>query len=542
MRAHLLWVGFALGTGGALAAPGPQASPPCPDRRAQRAEARRFATQLVTVIDQVVEHYIRPVSKEELTHAALVGLYQAARKPVPRDLRARARQAAGLSTGLRARMVEALSSVSPGEEPLEKLVQKAREEVGRAEALEGQNALLVCCRAFTRLLDPHSGIVTAQEQQRAMALDLEAEGFGLELCDMAPGRPTVVEVVQLGSSAQRAGLRPGDVLTHLDGKPIAQAPPSLWLALRNRRVVAEVPPIQGPELGKAAPEPVRALLATYRRPGEAGSRQGVLLRERYRPETVLGTARRQDNRWRWWLDEKKKIAHVRLITLGRGSADELRGVLAGLKAQGMRGLLLDLRWCPGGYLNEAVEVADLFLGTCTVATVKSRNREDTVYRSTDVNKLRDFPLVVLVNGDTSGGAELIAAALQDHKRAVVAGQRTLGKASVQTPLHLGMEGVGLKLTSGTFLRPSGKNLHRFPESTPGDDWGVRPDPGAEFRMSVELGRRLRDCWQWQSLRPGSSRERLPLDDPRADPQREAARAVLEKMLEHKAQAWEKRRD
>src|SRR5262249_50252607 len=200
--------------------------------------------------------------------------------------------------------------------------------------------------------------------------------------------------------------------------------------------------------------------------------------------------------------------------LGRGTADELRGVVAGLKDAKMRGLVLDLRWCPGGYLNEAVESADAFLGTGVIATVKARNREDSVYRSTDANKLRGFPLVVLVNGDTSGGAELIAAALHDHKRAVVAGQRTLGKASVQTPLHLGLEGVGLKLTSGTFQRPSGKNLHRFPESTLNDDWGVRPDVGAEFRLSAELGRRLRDWWHLQSLRPGASRERLPLDDPR----------------------------
>src|SRR5262249_58851975 len=130
-------------------------------------------------------------------------------------------------------------------------------------------------------------------------------------------------------------------------------------------------------------------------------------------------------------------------------------VLAGLAERKVRGLILDLRWCPGGYLNEAVEVADLFLGAGVVATVKSRGREDTVYRSTDGGKFRDCPVVVLVNGETSGGAELIAAALQDHKRACVVGQRTLGKASVQTPLAVGVEGTGFKLTSGTFVRPAG---------------------------------------------------------------------------------------
>jgi hypothetical protein len=87
--------------------------------------------------------------------------------------------------------------------------------------------------------------------------------------------------------------------------------------------------------------------------------------------------------------------------------------------------------------------------------------------------------------------------------------------------------MGMKLTSGTFVRPSGKNLHRFPESTSSDDWGVRPDEGMEFRVSPELNRQLREGWQQVTLRPGSSRERLALDDPGADaPQHAALRAVL----------------
>src|SRR5262249_39694341 len=164
----------------------------------------------------------------------------------------------------------------------------------------------------------------------------------------------------------------------------------------------------------------------------------------------------------------------------------LRNVLEGLRDQKLRGLVLDLRWCPGGYLNESIEVADLFLGNGVIATERSRGREDTVYRSAADGKFRDFALVVLVNGDTLGGAELIAAALQDHKRGVVLGQRTRGKGSVQVPLPVGVEGVGLKLTRGAFIRPSGKNLHRFPDSAPTDDWGVIPDE--DFRLSPELGR------------------------------------------------------
>src|SRR5262249_54703093 len=143
------------------------------------------------------------------------------------------------------------------------------------------------------------------------------------------------------------------------------------------------------------------------------------------------------------------------------------------------------------------------------------------------------PVLVLVNGETSGGAELIAAALQDNSRAKVAGQRTVGKGSIQTVVGIAVPDAGLKLTTGTFVRPSGKNLHRFADSTAepdlpagrrrrqvGDDWGVRPD--VDLRTSAALAKLLKEWWLLQTLRPGPSNEALPLDDPTADPQRLAA--------------------
>jgi carboxyl-terminal processing protease len=241
-------------------------------------------------------------------------------------------------------------------------------------------------------------------------------------------------------------------------------------------------------------------------------------------------ARQPDGSWDFFADHREKIAHLRLAGLGNSTALQVRQVVGTLREAGLRGLILDVRWCPGGYLREAVNVAALFLGDCTVATVKNRGEPDTTYPSTAENKFLDFTIVVLVNGETSGGAELIAAALQDHKRAVVAGQRTLGKGSIQTMVGLPAPNAGLKLTSGTFVRPSGKNLHRGPDSKPGDDWGVRPDPKAECRVSPELSRQLKEWWLQQTLRPGPSNEALPLDDPEADPQREAARQLLLGML------------
>jgi carboxyl-terminal processing protease len=523
-----------LGVSMVTAAPVPR-TPTVKDRRLLQAESRRFAQQLHTVIDQIVQSYVRPVRREDLMEAAIAGLFQAAHKPVPRDLRNQVRQAISMSsTLLQVKLRPEDVNAQPMPDPREKLLASVREELGNPEGLAKADAVVICCNAMAPLLDPYSGIVTAREQQRSIGLDQESFGTGLELRDLlSASAPLVVEAVQLGSSAQRAGLRPGDVITHIDGKPVAKASPEKLLALRNQRVLAEVPPLTPEDREKPAPpEPPGAFRVTYHRPGESTNREAALLRERFRPESVLGANRRDDNTWNYMLDEKARIALVRLTALSRGTSEDLRGVLADLVYQKVRGVILDLRWCPGGYLNESVDVADLFLGAGLISTVKTRGREDVPYRSTEQGKYRDFDLVVLVNGETSGGAELIAAAIQDHHRGVVVGQRTRGKASVQTPIPVGVTGVSFKLTTGTFHRPSGKNLHRFPDSTTKDDWGVIPDE--DCRLSADLGKRLGEWWRLYSLRPARSRERLELDDPRADSQRQVAAEVMRKRLAKKA--------
>jgi carboxyl-terminal processing protease len=204
----------------------------------------------------------------------------------------------------------------------------------------------------------------------------------------------------------------------------------------------------------------------------------------------------------------------------------------------LRGLILDLRWCPGGYLDDSRDVADLFLPrTAPNATVRYRNGRPDERTPHARDSFLNLPVVVLVNDETTGGAELIAAVLQDNKRARIAGQRTRGKASVQRrwslagdvgdlALTIPVPNMELKLTSGMLIRPSGKNLNRFADSKPTDDWGVRPDPNLEFRVSAALGQRLQEWWQQQTLRPGTDNSILPLDDPAADPQRQAALRLL----------------
>jgi C-terminal processing protease CtpA/Prc len=528
MRGWIVLSVLAVGAGFAEAAPVPATQPPAPSQNP--ADAQVFAQQLLAVVNQVVEQYVRPVERKDVLYAALCGLYEAARLPVPDKLRS------------------AIDKANAAGD-LTELVLHVRMEVGDAEALQGQHPLVVSCQAMARVLDPYCSLITGEEQRRTLGLGDECDGTGLEVQDHpgpaaegtkpVPGRvpaaatttgPLIVRLVHPGGPAQRGGLRPGDRITHLDDQPVEEISRDRVQPLLTTGLPSGPPPVGVEDYFLPPPRPLRV---TYRRPEGKETTTVTLERRRFRPETVLGVARRDDNTWDYLVDRERRLAHVRLSALSRGSADELLAVLTRLREDGLSGLILDLRWCPGGFLDEAVAVAGLFLGDGVVATVKSRQKPDVVHRGKGEGAFLDFPIVVLVNGETSGGAELIAAALEDHRRAVVAGQRTLGKGSVQTPLHLGVGPVALKLTSGTFTRPSGKNLHRFPDSTPGDDWGVCPEARLELRVSAELGRTLKQWWLWQTLRPGESMERLPLDDPTADPQRHGALRALMAEVERK---------
>jgi carboxyl-terminal processing protease len=270
------------------------------------------------------------------------------------------------------------------------------------------------------------------------------------------------------------------------------------------------------------------------RDGDPKLREISLERRQFHAETVFGVQRRDDNSWDYWIDREHKIAQVRVGPLREDTADELRQVLIRLREAGLRGLLLDLRWCPGGLVDQSVQSAALFLGEGRIATIIGHAQvkpEGTVnHDNREPGPFQYLPILVLVNGETSGGGELIAAALQDHNRAKIAGQRTRGKASVQTMRALPAPGAFLKMTTAVFLRPNGKNLNRFLDSKPSDDWGVRPDDGLEFRISTGLNRQLREWWTAQTLRPGSSRQRLRLDDPNSDPQRQLAlQALIERI-------------
>ena len=492
--------------------PAPPQTPHKPLTDNQRAEAEVFAPILLSVSNQIVVSYVRPVARQELIYAALAGLYERAQRKPPETLHNDCQLAVD-------------------ETSLLKLILRVREDIGDADGLQGTHPLLICCQAMAGVLDPYSGVVSGEEQRRNNGLEQDNRGVGLEIGDHPGNGPVIVKMVKAGGPAQRAGMRPGDEITQLDGEPVRKMAPDKLAEMLNHTPDMAPPSVVAEQ--QATPQYAQPLRIEYRRPGADQPTTVNLERICFKAETVLGVSRNDDNSWNYWLDPKQRIAHLRLATVARGTSQELSDVLGKLRRDGMRGLILDLRWCPIGILDEAVDCTRLFIDAGVISTIKTRTQPPVVYRNEQPGKFRDVPMVVLVNGDTMGVGELIAAALQDHKRARVVGQRTFGKSTVQTGLHLGLPEMGMKLTTGTFERPSGKNLHRYPDSRPGDDWGVRPDVGLEFRVSADLNRQLRDWWQEMTLRPGSSVERLALDEPGVDAPQQAALQAVRSVIEKK---------
>jgi carboxyl-terminal processing protease len=165
---------------------------------------------------------------------------------------------------------------------------------------------------------------------------------------------------------------------------------------------------------------------------------------------------------------ENKIGYVRLVQFGEKTSDDLETALRKLKAQGMQGLILDLRWNPGGLLEQAVDVCEKFLPRGElVVTTEGRNASQTSVRKAmgRGDELHNMPVVVLVNLGSASASEIVAGCLQDLKRAIVLGEKTFGKGSVQSILPL-QDGSALRLTTAKYYTPSHKVIH---------EEGITPD-------------------------------------------------------------------
>lgn len=327
------------------------------------------------------------------------------------------------------------------------------EKVSRRELVEA------AIEGVVKKLDEYSDYIDPEElDDFRVEVENEFGGLGIQISKDADQLRVISPLV--GTPAYRAGIQAGD-----------------WIVM-----IGDVP-TKGLSIGDAVKlmkgRPGTEVELTVYQPLAKKEKTFALKREVVKVETILGHRRAANDRWSYWCDEEAKIAHVRLVTFGRESADDLRTVVGDLSKQGLRGLVLDLRFNPGGLLRSAVEVADMFLESGNIVSMEGRNIERQSWEAQSDPAFVDFPMVVLVNQFSASASEIVAAALQDHDRAVIVGQQTYGKASVQNVVELEDGKSAIKITTGSYQRPSGKPIHRFPEAT---EWGVRPNEGWEVRM------------------------------------------------------------
>lgn len=317
-------------------------------------------------------------------------------------------------------------------------------------------------------LDPYSTYLSPEDYRNLLAdTEGQLEGIGIEVA-MRDGTLTVIAPID-GTPAQRAGIRAGDQIAAIAGH-----------STKNMGIEEAVKQLRGPR-----GTPVELSL---RRPGQAALRRVSVTREVINVESVhlrMITA---------------NLAYLRIKAFQAGTARNVARALEHATASGaLKGLVLDLRNNPGGLLDQAVRVSDLFIAKGLI--VRTMGRAGQTIESARAHRLgtfADVPMVCLVDGGSASAAEIVAAALQDHHRALLLGTRTFGKGSVQTLVELD-DGSALKLTIARYQTPSGKLL---------DGRGLQPDivqpglPNGDRRRNRRGGDAQLDA-AVERLRPGA---------------------------------------
>ena len=326
-------------------------------------------------------------------------------------------------------------------------------------------------------LDPYSSYITPDDLSRfKTSVENQFGGIGIQITIEAEQLKILSPLV--GTPAYRAGLQSGDSIIEIDGKSTEAI--SLDDAVRR---------LKG-EIGTS-------VSLTVIPAGTAKKKTVTVARELIHVETVLGDHRQTGDKWDYMLDHDRHIGYVRLTAFSRDTGQDLKKALDELKTKGLKGLIVDLRFNPGGLLTSAVEISDLFVTKGRIVSTQGRNTSERVWEAQEEGTFDGFPIAVLVNRYSASASEIVSACLQDHKRAIVIGERTWGKGSVQNVIELENGKSALKLTTASYRRPNGKNIHKFPDSKEADEWGVMPDKGFELKLN---DRELRDLVRHQRER------------------------------------------
>jgi carboxyl-terminal processing protease len=280
-----------------------------------------------------------------------------------------------------------------------------------------------------RVLDPHSSFFDAR-QFALLREDQRGRYYGVGMIVAPKDKQTVVMEPYVGAPAFNAGLRPGDIITKVDGKSTDGL---------TTTQVADM--LKGP---KGTEVKITVARVGYTEPLNFTVTRGEIPRHSVDLAYLI----------------KPGIGYIKLSSFNETTDREVADALKQLNASSLDGLILDLRGNPGGLLNEAVAVSDMFLDkNQLIVSHRGRNSPERRYYALQGNQGVTVPLVVLVNNNSASAAEIVTGAIQDHDRGLVVGETTFGKGLVQTVSPLS-EGTGLALTTARYYTPSGRLIQR----------------------------------------------------------------------------------
>ncbi len=298
------------------------------------------------------------------------------------------------------------------------------EEVNAPELVDG------AITGLLRELDPHSNYLDPKRFEQTSERNRgEYEGIGISFA-IRDGHVTVISAIE-GTPCDRLGIRPGDRIVKIDGAPA--------IGINEDEVFER---LRGPE--------GTTVHVAIQRPGAAELLEFDIVRERIPIKSVP-----------YWFMLDRRTGYIRMIRFSATTGEEIERAIDQLEGVGMQQLLLDLRGNPGGYLEQAVEVADKFIDSDRVVVyTKGRiHGASEEHRASGRSPHPRFPLIVLINHGSASASEIVAGALQDWDRGLVVGQTSFGKGLVQRQYRL-RDGSALFLTVGRYYTPSGRLIQR----------------------------------------------------------------------------------
>lgn len=419
-----------------------------------RADANDFAEKVMDAIQVIARGYVKKLNSRDMVVWAIRGLYRQVDEKLPKTIEARLKDVPDMKRS-----------------ELADLLADARQALGKREDLDDHKDIdFTLKRMLYKHTDPYTTYIDRKEKKRMkQEIGGRFAGVGIQISKDSATDQLLVRTPIKGSPAYKAGIWAGDLITTVtrevdsNGKPLD--PP-------------EVIPTKGMKLQEAVEKitgkPGTQVKLTVQREGEDKPLEFNLTRGYVNVPSVLGYKLNADDEWEYTIDPANKIAYIRLTQFARTSYRDMYRVMRDLKKAGIQGFVLDLRFNPGGLLDVAVDISDLFIDDGVIVSIRQRNQPEQEIVGHSRGSLLDFPMVCLVNGFSASGSEIVSACLQDHDRAYLIGERSYGKGSVQHILDY--DGGEIKLTTATFWRPSKKNLNK--SSTAGkdeDEWGVRPN-------------------------------------------------------------------